>query len=112
MKDDELFPPEEEEVEEEMDVDADGANDVATTILKMIQQTQQITQTLVVAMQILRDILSLTGVREHIGRMREALEDDRAALDGVGDAPERDKHVERFVGEGIRVRDWQAVDWC
>jgi hypothetical protein len=55
-------------------------------------------------MQILRDILSLTGVREHIGRMREALEDDRAALDGVGDAPERDEHVERFVGEGIRVR--------
>ena len=30
MKDDEIFPPEEEEVEEEMDVDADGANNVAT----------------------------------------------------------------------------------
>lgn len=99
-------------MEEEMDVDADGANDVATTILKMTQQTQQITQTLVVAMQILRHILSLAGVRGHIGRMREALEDDRAALDGVGDAPERDEHVERFVGEGIRVRDWRAVDWC
>ena len=54
----------------------------------------------------------MAGVRGHIGRMREALEDDRAALDGVGDAPERDEHVERFVGEGIRVRDWRAVDWC
>ena len=64
------------------------------------------------AMQILRDILSLAGVRDQIDRMREALKDDREDLDGVGDAPERDKHFERFVGEGIWVRDWQAVDWC
>ena len=56
-------------------------------------------------MQILKDILSLAGVCEQIGRMREALKDDRAALDGVGDTSERDERVERFVGEGIRVRD-------